>query len=55
MSGISFILTLVISSLSFFIGLIYIVGALRTKDKTAAYIGIALLIVCLISLLMLAF
>lgn len=55
MSDTTLILIRIIAGLSFFIGLIYIVGAFRTKQKNAAYIGIALIIVCLISLFSLAF
>lgn len=55
MSDFTLILIRIIGGFSFLFGIIYIIGALRTKQKNVAYIGISLIIVCLISLFILAF
>ncbi|MCB0401805.1 MAG: hypothetical protein KDD41_06960 [Flavobacteriales bacterium] len=49
------ILIAAFGGLSFLIALVYAVGAVRTKDKNAAYISIALMIVCIISIALLTF
>ncbi len=40
---------------SFIFSIIYFIGSVRTKDKNAGYISIALMIVCIISIAYLAF
>lgn len=44
-----------IGVLSFIFSVIYFLGAIRTKDKNAGYISIALMIVCVLSIFYLTF
>jgi hypothetical protein len=55
MSDVTLIFIKIIAGFSFLFGIIYIIGAIRTKQKNVAFIGISLIIVCLIALFMLAF
>jgi len=55
MSGFIPILIGFIGALTFLFSIIYMIGSIRTKDKNAGYISIALMIVCIISLFYLTF
>ena len=52
-----FILILIgfIGAISFLASIIYLIASIKTKDKNAGYISIALMIVCIISLFYLTF
>ncbi len=55
MSNLLLILIYGIGVLAFLLSIVYTVGFVRTKDKNAGYIAIALMIVCIISLFYLTF
>ena len=55
MSDFLLILIGFIGFMSFLGSIIYFIGSVRTKDKNAGFIAIALMIVCIISIAYLAF
>lgn len=55
MSDFLLILIFGVGALAFLLSIVYMVGFVKTKDKNAGYISIALMIVFVISLFYLAF
>ncbi len=49
------ILFIIVAILTFSFGLMYIIGAIRTKDKPPAYIGVGLISFCIVCLYFLTF